>query len=332
MEAYAIVILVLIALFVLYTIYKGVWTVREKEVMIVERFGKFHSVLGPGVHWLWFFMDVPKPYDYRYAMETAQGRTRIVESKGNPKILLQTEVLDFPKQKVITRDNAMISLDAILSYQILNGAAAKTMIYSVYNLPDVLCKLLHAHLRNVAATLDVDQIIEDAASLNVLTQLLNDTAMKWGVKINFVKIQRVEADELTADLALKKNADLRNKEVVISAKSAKQTRILQAEGERDSIVKTAEGEAQKMLAQAQGESDAIRNAAIAEAKAISMIAPAIHKNGENPVKYILTRKYMDALKTVVQQPHTNISFLPYSTANLQTVSALGLNTVIPQAK
>jgi regulator of protease activity HflC (stomatin/prohibitin superfamily) len=121
------------------------------------------------------------------------------------------------------------------------------MIYSCTNLPNVLSKLLQAQIRNVAGSLDIDQIIEESASLNILTGLMDNEASRWGVKIVFVKIQKVEAEELADVLAKKKNADLQNKEVIITAKAKKQTQVIESEGIRDSMIKKAEGEALEMM-------------------------------------------------------------------------------------
>ncbi len=317
-------------LFIIY-ILSGCYIVKEKEVVVIERLGKFKEILTAGIHWIWPCIDRPKIYAYRYVVDR-NGRREVVESASNNySISLQNEVLDFPKQHVITKDNACVSLDAVLSYQLITGNSARTMIYSVSNLPYVLGQLLQAHMRNVAATLDVDTIIEDSATMNVLTQLVNDSSMRWGVKVNFVKIQRVEANELTAVLGKKKTADLTNNNIIINAKSKKQTELLKAEGTRDSMIKTAEGQAQKKIAQAQGEASAIINAAKAEADALRKVIPALLERGEDPVKYFLNQKYADALTKALALPNTTINFLPEETAAVQVASALGLQAIPPYA-
>ena len=116
------------------------------------------------------------------------------------------------------------------------------MVYSVTNLPNVLSKLLQAQLRDVAGSLDVDRIIEDAAILDRVAGELDVIAQNWGVKIEMVKIQKVQADELEEVLAQKKNADFKNKEIVITAKANKQTVVIKAEGERDKKISENEGE------------------------------------------------------------------------------------------
>ena len=122
------------------------------------------------------------------------------------------------------------------------------MAYNVSNLPNVLSKLLQAQLRDVAGSLDVDRIIEDAAILDRVAGELDVVARNWGVKIEMVKIQKVQANELDEVLSQKKNADFKNKEIVISAKAKKQTRIINAEGQRDQKIREAEGESQRIIA------------------------------------------------------------------------------------
>ena len=133
----------------------------------------------------------------------------------------------------------------VLQYHIVN---AKQMAYSVTNLPNVLSKLLQAQLRDVSGSLDVDRIIEDTAILDRVSGELDLIARNWGVRIDMVKIQRVQTGSLEEVLSQKKNADFHNKEVIIAAKSSKQTAIINAEGQRDQKIREAEGEAQRIVA------------------------------------------------------------------------------------
>jgi len=298
--------------------------------MIIERLGNFNSVLIAGVHFIIPWIDWPKKYQYRYYTESPiAGNPPELKDEIKTRISTQNEVLDFPRQHVITRDNAAVSLDAVLSYKIVNP---KQMIYSVTNLPDVLSKLLQAQLRNVSGTLDIDQVIEEASSLNILTGLMDTEASRWGVKILFVKIQRVEAYALTDVLSKKKNADLQNKEIIINAKAKKQTMVIESEGTRDSMIKRAEGTAQEVLSQARGEAQSIINIVTAESRAIEEIARALRKTSKEPndvVKYLLSIKHIDALKAITALKDTELQLLPTKSAFIQTVSDFGLNTIVP---
>lgn len=313
---------------------KSCFVVKEKEVVVIERLGTPHNVLTAGIHFIVPFLDEPKVYDYRYTVTDKTGYsyagytpTTIKESSGNYRISLQNEMLDVPKQHVITRDNAKIALDAVLYYQILTGSNARTTVYSVTNLPFVLSQLLQAHMRNVAASLDVDQLIEDASALNVLTQLLNDAATRWGVRVTMVKIQGIDTGDLANDLGKKKTTDLTNRKKIIEAKSNKQSKVLQAEANRDGLIKTAEGEAQKKISNAQGKASAIINAARAEAEALQKVIPALQARGENPVQYYLNQKYVEVLRQGLVGPNTAVTFLPEATAALQVARELGFASI-----
>ncbi|RHY43987.1 hypothetical protein DYB34_013395 [Aphanomyces astaci] len=232
-----------VVVFVIVTALKGIRIIKEKEVMVIERFGRFKTVLSPGCHFIIPFVDQPREHTQKYVVNVADRLTLV----DKPKILTistQNEVLDFPKQPVITRDNAAIFLDAVLQYSI---TSPKTYIYTVKNLPHLLSVLLQAQVRNVAGSLDVDQIIEDTAQMDRVSGLMDAAAVQYGVKIAMVKIQRVDAGALSQVLAKKKQADLNNKEIIIQAKAMKQTTVINSEGNRDRMIKESEGEAQQTL-------------------------------------------------------------------------------------
>lgn len=316
----------LIGLFIIISIAKAINIVREKENTIIERFGKFKCILTPGIHFILPWIDQPKAYTFRYFVTTASGATTYVEKTGLTKVLTQNEVLDFPKQNVITRDNATISVDAVLNYKIVNP---KVMIYTTQNLPRMLSKVLQAQIRNVAGTLDVDQIIEDTAAMDRVKSEMKLVAVRWGVQIDFVKIQRVEAGSLTDVLAKKKNADLKNQEVIIRAKASKQKRVIESEGHRDRMIREAEGNAQAVRSRARGTAKATTNAARAEADSVRQIAAAIASTGENPTKYLLALKYLEALQQIATMANTDVRFLPHTTSVLQTLQMFGMSTIAP---
>lgn len=185
---------------------------REREVIIIERFGKYVKNLGPGLHWGNIpFVDVPKTYTWRYTTVRQDGVSTVIRKTNATRISTQKENQDFPKQKVITRDNATIFLDAILQYKVAN---CQRMIYRTQNVPYMLSKLLQAQIRNVAGMLDVDQIIEDTNTMNQIKGQMAPIADKWGMEIDMVKIQKVEAGGLSQVLAKKKQADLSSSSLV----------------------------------------------------------------------------------------------------------------------
>jgi regulator of protease activity HflC (stomatin/prohibitin superfamily) len=327
-----IIVAVAVVVFVLASLYNAVHVVKEKEAVVIERFGCYMRTLAPGVHWVIPWVDWPRRYTHRYFVTNQRGHTELRALTGAYRISTQNEVLDFPKQAVITRDNAKIHLDAILQYRIVNPVK---MIYASQNVPMMLSKLLQAQIRNIAGLMDVDQIIEDVSALNRVSVDMDAVAARWGVKVEFVRIQRVDAGSLTQVLAQKKNADLENKEVIIHAKAQKQTDIINSEGQRDRMIKEAEGESQRMISQARGQAQAVRNRAVADAKAVAEIARAVARCGENPTRYLLAVKYIEALESIMAsaQGETQVELLPMQTSFLQvSAEEFGVNTVLPRSK
>lgn len=301
---------------------RAIKIVKEKEMMVVERLGRFQEVLTAGVHAINPFLDRPKVHSVRYFVTDAANRPRLVEKNNLSRVSTQNEVLDFPKQRVITRDNATAYLDAVLSYVIVNP---KQMIYSVQNVPMMLSRITQSALRNVAGSLDLDQIIEDSTWLNIVKTAIDQEATRWGVQIVFVRIQNISMpDDLQDLMAAKKNADLKNQETIISAKAKKQTAVLESEGLRDAMIQRAEGEASEMIARARGEAQAIVNRAVGEAQSINEIARAVTKHGEDPAEYLLALKYIEALRAIVNTAGTDTHFLPDRSAIVQTLQQLGI--------
>lgn len=306
-------------IFLIISFFKTFVVVREKQALVLERCGRFRAVLTPGVHMIIPWVDAPKVYHVHYYLESPTGEVQLVEA-ARKVVSTQDEVMDLPKQSCITRDNASISLDVLLSYRVTNP---KQMVYSCANLPRLMCKVLQAQVRAVAGSLDVDSIIEETATMDRVAGELGAVAARWGVSVSFVRFQRVDAGPLTDVLAKRKNADLENQSIIIKAKATKQKNVIESEGNRDRVVREAEGEAQQLKSRARGEAKAITNAAAAEAESVKEVARAIARSGENPTRYLLALKYIDALRTILSQPHTNVKFVPRETAAVQTMDAFG---------
>ena len=136
--------------------------------------------------------------------------------------------------------------------------------------------------------------------------------------------------ELQQALAKRKTAELNNKEVIIMAKTTKQTTVVHAEGKRDEMIRIAEGSAQQTVSSARGEAQAIINRANAEARSVMEIARAVAKFGENPTSYLLAVKYIDVFGQLLKYKKTKEEFLPSDAAFLLTTKDMGLNTIMPK--
>jgi len=322
----AIIIVLILLGFAIWCISKAVIIVREREVIILQHFGRKHSVLTAGIHFVIPFIQTPRTYSWRYYKAASNGRLELVSFKGRAKVSTKTESMDFPKQDVISRDNARITLDAILNYRVDDPSK---MIYSTQNLPYMLSKLLQAQIRNAAGTLDVDKIVDDTTVLSGIQSSLQNVTQQWGVRIEKVGVQEVDTHELRAALAKRKTAELNNKEVIITAKTTKQTTIVHAEGKRDEMIRIAEGVAQQTVSRARGEAQAIVNRANAEARSVKEIARAVASFGENPTSYLLAVKYIDVFGQLLKYKNTTVEFLPTDAAFLLTTKGLGLSTIMP---
>jgi regulator of protease activity HflC (stomatin/prohibitin superfamily) len=307
------------------TFHQSFVIVREKEVIVLQQWGKKHSVLTAGIHFIIPIMQTPRKYSWRYFKASSDGKLQLVRFSGAVKISTKTESMDFPKQDVISRDNARITLDAILNYRVSDPAK---MIYTTQNLPYMLSKLLQAQIRNAAGTLDVDKIVDDTTVLSGIQASLNNVTQKWGVSIEKVGVQEVQTHDLKAALAKRKTAELNNKEVIINSKTTKQTTIVHAEGKRDEMIRIAEGAAQQTVSRARGEAQAIINRANAEARSVKEIARAVASFGENPTSYLLAVKYIDVFGQLLKYSNTSVEFLPTDAAFLLTTKGLGLSTVM----
>lgn len=320
----SIITVILLVLFGLYTVYLGIIVVKEKETVVIERFGRFHSLLTPGFHCIIPFIDKRKYYKWRYF--ESKGGNEVCVNKSAFIISTQQEVMDFPSQPVISRDNALIHLDCVLAWKIVSP---KKMIYSTINLPYMLSKLLQAQVRNVAGNLDVDQIIDDTTAMSAIQGTLDNMSMKWGVHIEFVKIQKVEAGNLSEVLARKKEAELKNKQVIINAKMIKQTQVIEAEGNRDRMIKEEQGALQQAVSRARGQAQAILNNANAEKKVIQEVSKTLAATGEDPTLYLMSLKYIETLEKIVNKPRTVVQVMPKETTFVQSAQMMGLNTVLP---
>jgi len=321
------IVAIVIALLLCLCMFNSIYFIKEKETVVIEFLGHFSRVLHSGPHFAFWPLYRPKLYSWKYFI-TQNGRVVPVEKTNQYIVLTKSEVMDFPKQDVISRDNARVTLDAVINYKITKP---EVMLYGVQNLPYMLSKLLQAQIRNVAGTLDVDSIVDDTTALTGIQYSLNQIAMRWGVTVEKVGIQHVEARQLKDVLAKRKQAELQNKEIIITAKTTKQKTVVLAEGERDKLITEARGEMQQVVSRARGNAQAIINKAGAEAKSVKEIARAVIASGEDPTEYLLAVKYIDALKMVMcNRANTTISMLPKEGAFLYTSQALGMNTILPR--
>lgn len=303
------VIFIILAVFVLILISKGLVVVKQAQVIIIERLGKYNKTLSSGLHIIWPVIDKARQINWRYVKTDFKGN-KFVQIKNETKIDLRETVYDFPRQNVITADNVSIEIDALLYFQITDPTKA---VYEIANLPQAIEKLTQTTLRNVIGELDLDKTLTSRDTINSkLRDILDEATDKWGVKVN-----RVELQDINPPMEIKTAMEKQ-----MRAERDRRAKILEAEGEKRSAILIAEGDKEAKITRAEGEAQAKVVVAEAEAKAITQVATAVEKTGTDPAQYLLAVKYIKAFNDVVQNNEKTI-VVPYeSSAMLGSIKAL----------
>ncbi|MDE6309521.1 MAG: paraslipin, partial [Muribaculaceae bacterium] len=269
----------------------GVKVVPQSETRVIERLGRFHSVLPPGINFIIPFIDKPKTIYRRTVGRTFDGRG--VATMTSTKVIdLREQVYDFPSQQVITRDNVTTEINALLYFQIVDP---KKAVYEIDNLPNAIEKLTQTSLRNVIGELELDETLTSRDTINSKLQtILDDATNKWGVKVNRVELQDITPPE-SVRVAMEKQmqAERNRRAEILNAEGDKQSRILRSEGEKASKINQAEATKQAEILRAEGEARAIILNAQAEADAIRKVAEAVRATKTDPATYMLAVKYID---------------------------------------
>ena len=289
MGGFLIALVVLVFLFLL----MGVRVVRQGYVYTIERLGKFTLAAQPGLH-----LIVP-----------------FVDRVGN-KINMMEQVLDIPGQEIITRDNAMVGVDAIVFFQVLDAGKAA---YEVSNLYVAIMQLTTTNLRTVMGSMDLDETLSKRDEINArLLNVIDAATEPWGVKITRVEIKDIRPP---ADIV---NAMGRQ----MKAEREKRANILDAEGLRASEILRAEGEKQAQILQAEGrreaafrDAEARERSAQAEAKATEMVSAAIAVSGTQAINYFIAQKYTEAVAGFATSPNAKTILFPVEATQL--IGSLG---------
>lgn len=264
------------------TIFAGVKTVPQGYNYTVERFGKFTRTLDSGLHIL-------IPY---------------VDKIGHKQSMME-RVLDIDRQEVITKDNAMVAVDGVLYFQVIN---AKDASYEVARLAYAIQNLGTTNLRTVMGGMDMDELLSKRDEINAkLLSVIDAATNPWGVKVTRVEIKDITPPR---DLIDAMSAQLK-------AEREKRATILDAEGVKKAAIETAEGEKQAAILQAEGRLEAARKdaearerLAQAEAKATTDVSKAIAEGDINAINYFVATKYIESLKEIGASPNAKTVFLP----------------------
>ena len=299
-----LIVFIVLVLCALVLVKKALVIIPQSETKIVERLGRYHATLNPGINLIIPFVD--------------RAKDIVILSRGrymySTVIDLREQVYDFPKQNVITKDNVQTEINALLYFQIVDPFKAA---YEISNLPNAIEKLTQTTLRNIIGELELDETLTSRDTINKKLGLVLDEATdKWGVKVNRVELQDITPPESVLTAMEKQMQAERNKRAtILTSEGKKAADILQSEGEKTAIINKAEAAKQQAILNAEGEAQARIRKAEAEAKAIELITEAVGKS-TNPANYLLAQKYIQMLQELAQGPAQKTVYLPYEATNL----------------
>lgn len=287
--------------------------VRQAEVIILERLGNFHTILRPGIHFVIPFVDQPRKVFWTFIREDTRSKELYHYNEYIERIDLREAVYDFPKQNVITKDNVMMEINALLYFQITDPKAA---IYEVANLPQAIEKLAQTTMRNIIGSMDLDETLTSRDKINEkLRAILDDATDKWGLKVNRVELQEVNPPkDIRAAMEKQMRAERDRRALMLEAEGLKQAAILNAEGDNLSEVTRAQGKAEATIRLAEADAQARLKLADAEALAIKAIQNALP--GENPLPYMTALKYIQVLPQVMHDKNGKVILMPYESSAL----------------
>ncbi len=277
-----------IAALIVFAVIKGVRIVPQGFEYTVERFGKYVYTMKPGLGLL-----IPIVYDV--------GR----------KVNMMEQVLDIPSQDVITKDNAVVKVDAVCFMQVLDAASAA---YEVANLEQAMIALVQTNIRTVIGSMDLDESLSHREQINAqLLGVVDHATNPWGVKVTRIEIRDIQPPrDLVDSMARQMKAERDRRAVILEAEGQRQSEILRAEGEKKAAVLEAEGRKEA----AYRDAEARERLAEAEANATRMVSEAIGSGNTQAINYFVAQKYVEALKEFAHSPQQKTLILPAETTGI----------------
>lgn len=267
--------------------------VRQFEKGLVENFGQYSHTVDAGLTFLVPFYQTLRLVDMR------------------------EQVMEVPPQEVITKDNASVTVDAVIYFQITDPAK---VVYNVANFAMAAIKLAQTNLRNIVGELELDQTLTSRERINSqLRQVLDEATDRWGVKVVRVEIQKIEPPhDITESMSKQMKAEREKRAAILEAEGLKQAAILKAEGGKEAVILEATGQKQSAILKAEGQAEAIKRVADADKYKIEVIYNAIHAG--NPTKDLIAIKYLETLEKMADGQATKI-FVPTELSGI--ASAVG---------
>jgi regulator of protease activity HflC (stomatin/prohibitin superfamily) len=288
MEGELSIVVVVAVILAVVLVFMGVRSVPQGSEWTVERFGRYTRRLPPGLNLIFPFVD-----------------------RVGHKLNMMEQVLDVPEQRVITKDNAMVTVDGVVFYQVLDAARAA---YEVSGLDNAILNLTMTNIRTVMGSMDLDELLSRRDDINQRLLIVVDEATQpWGIKVTRIEIKNIEPpQDLVDSMARQMKAERDKRAQVLTAEGERQAAILEAEGKKQAAILEAEGRREAAFRDA----EARERLAQAEAAATTMLSRAIAEGNVQSVNYYVAQKYIEALSAFATSPNQKTLILPMEASSV----------------
>ncbi|WP_017931292.1 SPFH domain-containing protein [Robiginitomaculum antarcticum] len=273
---------IIFLLLVIVVVFKAIKIVPQGREFPIERFGRYSKTLKPGLSFIIPFFD------------------RIGDRTD-----MRERVIDIPSQDVITKDNVMVTADAVVFIQVTD---ARRAVYEVDSLDNAIQNLCLTNVRTVVGSMDLDEVLSRRDEINArLLTVIDNATDPWGTKVTRIEIKDLSPPhDITQAMNKQMKAEREKRADILNAEGSKQSSILRAEGEKEAAIREAEGRRQAAFLDA----EAREREAQAEAKATQMVSDAIAKGDVNAINYFIAQDYVKAFEKLASSPQQKTVIVP----------------------